>query len=204
MKVGKMIKEYRTKYNLSQTAFGKLVGVNKQTISKWEIGGIQPSSKKLFEICQVIGVSVVEILKDENQIGEVGPFIYTHKVKYEVGLNSLYHSVHDFDTFCAFVDAMESAHRLLETDFAYAGFLLIDETIADIDSRKHTFFIHNIYCVGTEIFIEIPDNTLIFAEENICNIECSGFFNNELYGFIIYLSDKQETFIQLVLSLSDK
>lgn len=200
MEVGKIIKEYRTKNNLTQTAFGKIVGVNKQTISKWEKGIMQPSTKKIFEISQAIGISVVELLTNENQIGEEGPFIYTNKVQYDVGLNSMYHSVHDFDTLCAFIDAMESAHRLLNPTFADVGFLLIDKTITDIDSHQNAIVIQNIYWNEKEIFIDIPEYTIKLTEDKIYNIECSGSFNNETYGFIVYLPDKQGSFIQLVLS----
>lgn len=40
MNIGQLISEYREKNNLTQSKFGKLVGVNKQTVSKWESGQV--------------------------------------------------------------------------------------------------------------------------------------------------------------------
>lgn len=102
MDIGPLIKAYRTKNNLTQAAFGKIVGVNKQTISKWE-NGVQPSTKKLFEITQAINIPISSILKDDIQDEEDSPFIYAHKAKYDVGLNSVFRYVHDFMSLCNLV-----------------------------------------------------------------------------------------------------
>lgn len=37
--IGEIIKEHRTRKNLTQEELGKLVFVSKQAVSKWETGG---------------------------------------------------------------------------------------------------------------------------------------------------------------------
>lgn len=200
MNIGPIIKEYRTKNNLTQAAFGKIVGVNKQTVSKWENGVLQPSTKKIFEITQAINIPVNSVFKNDIQNEEGGPFIYAHKTKYDVGLNSVYRCVHDFMSLCKFIELFESAHQLLEPDAESVGFLLINTTIDAENSHEKAILINSIYRDCTNIIIEIPNHTLGLTKENVSYVKCVGAFNNESYVFNIYMAKKQEEFIQLIVS----
>lgn len=199
MDIGPLIKEYRTKNNLTQAAFGKIVGVNKQTISKWENGVLQPSTNKFFEITQAINVPVSSILKVSVQNEKEQPFIYSHKTKYDVGLNSLYRNVHDFMSLCKFIDSFESAHQLLNPSSEIVGFLLLNMTIDAKKSHEKAIPINSIYWDCTDIIIEITDCTLNLTKENVSHIKCAASFNNESYAFNVYLVKKQGAFIQLIL-----
>ncbi len=196
--IGSLIKAYRTKNNLTQAAFGKIVGVNKQTISKWE-NGVQPSTEKLFEITQAINVPVSSILKDDIQDEEDRPFIYAHKTKYDVGLNSVYRYVYDFMSLCKFIDVFESAHQLLEPNSKIVGFLMLNTTVFSKNFHEKELPINSVYWDGTDIIIEITDCTLCFTKEDVSHVNCIASFNNELYAFNVYLAKEQDAFIQLVL-----
>lgn len=197
MGIGQLIKEFRIKNKLTQTAFGKIVGVNKQTISKWENGITQPSTQKIFEISQAIGISASSILKIDISSEEEKPFVTTNKNKYNIGLNSLYNFVHDFKSFCQFVDSLMLAHQLLEPDSEVVGFLLLDTTINDKDSHKNAIAINYINCDYENIIINTPNCTLGFTEELVSHIECMDSFNNETYAFNVYMVN--DMFLQLIL-----
>lgn len=201
MNIGNLIKEFRRKNNLTQSAFGQIVGVNKQTISKWEKGILQPSTNKLYEIAQAIDVPVDNIINNVTEEG-TAPFIFEHRSQYDVGLNSVYFAIHDFKSFCVFINLLESAHQLIEPDSDIIGFLLIDMSIDDPKPPESAIPISSISADNNEtIILEIPDSTLELTEEIISKIEGVGLFNNESYVVNIYMKkrNKLEGFIQLIL-----
>ena len=55
-KIGKKIKRNRLKKGLTQEALGKLAGVTKATVSKWESGKMAPSAPKYLQLCRYLGV----------------------------------------------------------------------------------------------------------------------------------------------------
>lgn len=160
---------------------------------------MQPSTEKLFEITQAINVSVSSILKVNIQNEEAFPFIYAHKTEYDVGLNSVYRYVHDFTSLCKFIDLFESAHHLLEPNSKIVGFVLLNMTIYAKNSTEKAIPINSIYWDCTDIIIEITDCTLCLTKENVSHIDCVASFNNESYAFNVYLTKKQDSFIQLIL-----
>lgn len=201
MNIGNLIKEFRKKNNLTQSAFGRIVGVNKQTISKWEKGILQPSTNKLYEIAQAIDVPVCSIINNGTEEG-TAPFIFEHRSQYDVGLNSVYRAIHDFESFCVFINLLESAHQLIEPDSDIIGFLLIDMTTDDPKSQESAIPISSIFADNNEtIILEIPDYTLELTKEIVSKIEGVGLFNNETYAVNIYMKkrNKSEGFIQLIL-----
>lgn len=50
-------------------------------------------------------------INDEN-LNEDDTFIYKNKMRYNVGLNSIFSSVHDFFSLLSFIDAFELVHKL--------------------------------------------------------------------------------------------
>ena len=67
-KIGQVIKEIRTKNNLSQQAFAEKFGVTYQAVSKWENGKNIPDIATLKEICKEYNLKLE--IKDNE-------FIYT-------------------------------------------------------------------------------------------------------------------------------
>ena len=56
MEIGNKILELRKKNNLSQEALAEKIGVSRQTISKWELGGTSPDIKQAKELSKVFNV----------------------------------------------------------------------------------------------------------------------------------------------------
>lgn len=65
-KIGKFIKEVRTKDKLSQEKFGEKYGVTYQAVSKWENGKNIPDISILKEICKDYNKDINELLNDNN------------------------------------------------------------------------------------------------------------------------------------------
>ncbi len=65
-KIGKFIKEIRTKDNLSQEKFGEKYGVTYQAVSKWENGKNMPDISILKEICKDYNKDINELLIDKK------------------------------------------------------------------------------------------------------------------------------------------
>lgn len=194
MNIGKLISEFRTANNLTQTAFGNKIGVSKQTVSKWENNKIQPNIKQLYEIAQVIAVPVDDLINDS--LGEGNPFIFAHRSQYDVGLNSVYHCIHDFKSLCVFINLLNSAFHLLEPESNVFGFLFNHITNDAIVPDSDLIPVKSVFFDGEYIAIEIPNTTLGLKEESVSRIEKIGLFNNETYAINIYLTSG---YIQLFL-----
>lgn len=66
------IKKLREKLSLSQTRFGKKIGVNGKTICAYECARAKPSLKVYERIAEVYGVTLTEASKRKNaQIKEL-------------------------------------------------------------------------------------------------------------------------------------
>lgn len=75
--LGKNIKKYRKEKKLSQTEFGKMLGVNRGAVSMWETGETKPYGR-LDEIAEVLGITTMDLvgLADEYQdVKEVADFL---------------------------------------------------------------------------------------------------------------------------------
>lgn len=59
------LKEIRTQRGLSQEALAELVGVSRQTVSKWETGTVQPSAENLTRLSRAFQISVDAFLNDD-------------------------------------------------------------------------------------------------------------------------------------------
>lgn len=59
--LGKNIKRYRLEKELTQEELANKVGVHQTYIGKLEIGKINPSTKKLFQISRALGIKLSNI-----------------------------------------------------------------------------------------------------------------------------------------------
>lgn len=199
MNIGQLISEYREKNNLTQSKFGKLVGVNKQTVSKWESGQVQPRTKKIYEILKVIGID--NGVFDELDSGN-SPFIYSHKNRHNVGLNALFSYVYDFDSFSFFIDAFSSAFSIINEKSECCGFLLIGQSYKDEDTDGIPIF--SIQAKEDTIELEIPSEKILIIDRDIVEkVENVVSFNNQSYSFNIFLNkNNQKNFVQIILDFN--
>lgn len=91
--IGKRIKAFRKKLNITQTELSKLVGVSPQVVSNWERDYTSPNHEYISKLTNVLGVSADYILvgfdyKTINQAAENNEVIMD-------AINSFYHKYGD-------------------------------------------------------------------------------------------------------------
>ena len=66
IKIGKFIAECRKKVNLTQMQLSEKLGITDKAISKWERGIAMPDTSIMLELCEILGISVNELLSGEK------------------------------------------------------------------------------------------------------------------------------------------
>ena len=66
LKIGKFIAECRKQKNLTQMQLAEKLGITDKAISKWERGISMPDTSIMLELCDILGVSVNELLSGEK------------------------------------------------------------------------------------------------------------------------------------------
>ncbi len=65
VKIGKFITENRKKANLTQMQLAEKLGITDRAVSKWETGKSLPDSSIMLELCDVLGITVNDLLSGE-------------------------------------------------------------------------------------------------------------------------------------------
>ena len=65
IKIGKFIAERRKKQNLTQAELAEKLCITDRAVSKWECGRSMPDSSIMLELCEVLEISVNELLTGE-------------------------------------------------------------------------------------------------------------------------------------------
>ena len=66
IKIGRFIAECRKKENLTQLQLAEKLGITDKAISKWERGIAMPDSSIMLELCDILCISVNELLSGEK------------------------------------------------------------------------------------------------------------------------------------------
>ena len=66
IKIGKFIAECRKNVGLTQTQLAEKLGITDKAISKWERGIAMPDSSIMLELCDILKISVNELLSGEK------------------------------------------------------------------------------------------------------------------------------------------
>lgn len=72
VKQGEFLKNLRVKNNLSQEKLGELLGVSRQSVSKWEQGYALPDTENLVALSKLYNISVDSILNCREEAAENG------------------------------------------------------------------------------------------------------------------------------------
>ncbi|MBR2411222.1 MAG: helix-turn-helix transcriptional regulator [Clostridia bacterium] len=64
--IGKFIAERRKKVNLTQMQLAEKLGITDKAISKWERGVSMPDTSIMLELCDILCISVNELLRGEK------------------------------------------------------------------------------------------------------------------------------------------
>ena len=70
LKIGKFIAECRKQKKLTQMQLAEKLGITDKAISKWERGIAMPDSSIMLELCDILSISVNELLSGERIIME--------------------------------------------------------------------------------------------------------------------------------------
>ncbi len=65
VKIGKLIAECRKKKKLTQLQLAEKLNLTDRAISKWETGKSMPDSSVMLELCDILGISVNDLLSGE-------------------------------------------------------------------------------------------------------------------------------------------
>ena len=66
IKIGRFIAECRKKASLTQIQLAEKLGITDKAISKWERGIAMPDTSIMLELCELLGISVNELLCGER------------------------------------------------------------------------------------------------------------------------------------------
>ena len=66
IKIGKFIAECRKNVGLTQAQLAEKLGITDKAISKWERGIAMPDTSIMLELCNILGISVNELLSGEK------------------------------------------------------------------------------------------------------------------------------------------
>ena len=67
LKIRELRNEFNSGAGLSQEALGKKIGVNANTISRWETGSYKPSVDDLEKLSRFFGVSILKFFPNEQE-----------------------------------------------------------------------------------------------------------------------------------------
>ena len=81
-KIGKLIKKVRKDKGLTQQDLADLLNLSSKTISKWECGKGCPDISILNELCNILGISVTELLNGELGLKDDNNATITESIKY--------------------------------------------------------------------------------------------------------------------------
>ena len=66
LKIGKFIADCRKKANLTQMQLAEKLSITDKAVSKWERGVAMPDTLIMLELCDILGISVNELLSGEK------------------------------------------------------------------------------------------------------------------------------------------
>ena len=67
MKFGSNLRYYRRALGLTQKELGDRIGVTSQAVNKWENGSRLPRMNDVLRICEVLGCTPDDLIKDESE-----------------------------------------------------------------------------------------------------------------------------------------
>lgn len=79
--IGENIKTLRKAYNLTQPEFAKIVGISRNSLSRYENGTSSVSTELIDRICQKFNVSYIDIVGEEKMLTPVEDYQLTLKIE---------------------------------------------------------------------------------------------------------------------------
>ena len=79
--IGDNIKSLRKTHDLTQPEFAKIVGISRNSLSRYENGTSSLSTELIYRICQKFNVSYVDIVGEEKMLTPVEDYQLTLKIE---------------------------------------------------------------------------------------------------------------------------
>ena len=212
MNIGVWIKQYREKNDISQEDFGKKVGVNKQTVSKWENGSLEPSVEMYYQFSQIFGVPLDEIITRQPCDGPNAVPVYRDNYPYNIGFNCVFNSISDFETLFVFLKMTLQVKSFFKRDRPL-GFLVLgkDITIEEkIDEPINAipiveFYLNNPDELVIHLAVTDEEDGFIISKGSISKIEPKNNFRNVFYSINLYVNtDDGNDIIQINIDMDDE
>ena len=83
MTIDQKILQLRTSKGISQEELAEMLGVSRQSVSKWEMGQALPQIDKVLQLSEIFSVSTDELLHDKMDISKLS--VEKKKNKYFIG-----------------------------------------------------------------------------------------------------------------------
>ena len=84
MNFGDNLRNLRKKKKISQEKLGELVGVSRQSVSKWECGEAYPEVDNIFKLCDIFHCKINELVhEDFSDIDSLGEEVKGTLVKFK-------------------------------------------------------------------------------------------------------------------------
>ncbi len=71
IKIGKFIASCRKEQGMTQASLAEKLGISDRAVSKWETGRSMPDSGIMLELCELLKISVNELLSGKKIMGEL-------------------------------------------------------------------------------------------------------------------------------------
>ncbi|MBR1692588.1 MAG: helix-turn-helix transcriptional regulator [Lachnospiraceae bacterium] len=208
MNIGKWVKQYREKNNISQEDFGRIVGVNKQTVSRWEKGTLQPSPNLCYLISEILQTPLEAILRREVNDEESLP-VFKDNRKYDLGLNAVFWAIKNYETLLAFLDMAVEINSMIGGEDPF-GYMILTEDIVDEPNPTED----GLPIIGMEVWddgieltlpFEEPHDIMLIPKEIVKKVKPRANFRNFLYvlDVITDLKSGEESKFQIALDLDE-
>lgn len=79
--IGENIKTLRKAHNLTQPEFAKIIGISRNSLSRYENGTSSVSTELIDRICQKFNVSYIDIVGEEKMLTPVEDYQLTLKIE---------------------------------------------------------------------------------------------------------------------------
>lgn len=207
MNFGKLINQYREKNSISQAIFGKMVGVNKQTVSRWEKGTLLPSSSMCYRISNIIQIPLEYIFNKELNDDNFLP-VFKDNIQYDIGLNAVFWAIKNYDTLSPFIDMLYGASLLFNNDYPF-GYMILEGDAIDNPNTTEQLPIVAIQAyddkIGIVLSCDEPQDPVYILRENIKTVKPRYNFRNIVYSFDIFScsNDREESKIQIVIDMEE-
>ena len=160
IKIGRFIADCRKQNKLTQTELADKLGITDKAVSKWERGIAMPDSSIMLEVCEILGVSINELLSGERLSAEN----YVHKA--EEKLLSIQQEKERSDKKLLRLEIIWSCFSLL----AFFVMTLIGAFL--LENTLHTAYGIILICVGV-ITILATAFICLRIEQTVGYYECS-------------------------------